>query len=537
VARAGALLAGVALLAAACEQPQTLGDPNSLQLQAPQTEQAAPPVSDPGIPAATDAEVPGVPDAGLPSPAAPVAPAGPSTDDAPAVENTPQAATETVEVVSTDTEGELTYEGHEHSGAGTVEETEKVSVAEAAAVDPDAPDDGGHDHKVGVEAGMNSISQAIANAQIDERYRPQVEAAFQQISTAVIQAVNQTGALNDNYVSFDEILQINQYLQTNYPEWDGWRLAIQELTRDKRTTAHDGMSVGNVATIVANLGSDYSGQTYNGTFRPKNGADRTKITETGYTLNKLFGPDGPHSFVAHALALLGTDILAPGQQPTGGFERIDDNTIRAMSPITGLRPVIEQAIDQVLRKNKNLSGEKLESAVANQLTQLNDWNQLTSRTQDAVMMLSGIDFDSMSKQEQELTINHLQHSPLPFGDMTEVLSPNVTIDYGYTHTLDKNRTRVQDLGNGQFRIFMISNNNNGSHTGHSLGAFVVQTEPGTTAKEAKQIGNNMVQNKNNNNRLYLAESAKAILYGQTPHLDFSGMTEAEKASLYQGNTL
>ena len=55
-----------------------------------------------------------------------------------------------------------------------------------------------------------------------------------------------------------------------------------------------------------------------------------------------------------------------------------------------------------------------------------------------------------------------------------MLTPNTTIDLGYTHTLDKDWTRVGHLGDGVWKVWLISNNNNGSHTGHNLGEFKVQ---------------------------------------------------------------
>ena len=133
------------------------------------------------------------------------------------------------------------------------------------------------------------------------------------------------------------------------------------------------------------------------------------------------------------------------------------------------------------------------------------------QTRDRLEDLTGENFGSWSKAEREESINHLLHSPLPFGNIQQVLSPNQRIDLGYTHTLDKDRTQVKDLGNGIFQIKMISNNNNGSHTGHNLGAFRVQLAPGMTLDEAKDFGNRMIVNTNNNSKLYLAEVARAQL--------------------------
>ncbi len=99
--------------------------------------------------------------------------------------------------------------------------------------------------------------------------------------------------------------------------------------------------------------------------------------------------------------------------------------------------------------------------------------------------MTGIDFRAMTKAEREATINHLLHSPIPFGNIDEVLTPDTRIDLGYTHTLDKNWTRVGDLGDGVWKVWIISNNNNGSHTGHNLGEFKVQLSPGLTSRRSE----------------------------------------------------
>ena len=40
--------------------------------------------------------------------------------------------------------------------------------------------------------------------------------------------------------------------------------------------------------------------------------------------------------------------------------------------ITGLRPIVEEAIDREIRRNPRLEGEALERKIANRLTNLND---------------------------------------------------------------------------------------------------------------------------------------------------------------------
>lgn len=243
-----------------------------------------------------------------------------------------------------------------------------------------------------------------------------------------------------------------------------------------------------------------------------------------------------HDFTNHVVATLGEQMLVPGQQQYGGYER-NGNVITARSPITGLRPVAEQAIAQMKKAHPDLTGVELEAEIAQQLTNLNDWEDLRPRTQEKMMILSGIDIASLDGDVREKAINHLQHSPLPFGDITEVLTPDVTIDLGYTHTLDKEWTIAEDQGNGVFKITLVSNNDNGAHSGHILGSFRVQTPEGTSARKAKRIGNEMVHNENNNDKLLLDEAVKKILYGETPLLDYSQMTPEQKLAAYAGKGL
>lgn len=227
-----------------------------------------------------------------------------------------------------------------------------------------------------------------------------------------------------------------------------------------------------------------------------------------------------HTYTDHVEYMLGEKLLSPTQGDNGGYAFIGAKQIVARSPITGLRPVIEQAIEQTKKANPRLTGDALESKIAQTLTGYNDWADLTAETQNQIMILTGINFDSMTDAQRETTINHLIHSPLPFGHITQVLTPDVKIDLSYTHTLDKTKTLVESMGGGNWKITMISNNNNGSHTGHSLGSFVVNLGLTANAELAKTIGNSMVSNTNDNTKLYLSDGARDILYGNVAGQDF-----------------
>ena len=136
----------------------------------------------------------------------------------------------------------------------------------------------------------------------------------------------------------------------------------------------------------------------------------------------------------------------------GDFEKVNDKLYRGTSLVTALRPIIEEAIDREIKRNPRLEGEAVERKIANRLTNLNNFSQLQESTQEKLIEMTGIDFHAMSKQERERTINHLQHSPVPFGSIESVLTPDTVIDLGFTHTLDKKYTRVGYLGDGVWKV-------------------------------------------------------------------------------------
>jgi len=425
---------------------------------------------------------------------------------------------------------------------------ESSQAGQSAPVEQDAPagdnhDDGvdNHEHDMtassdalahpeimaqATKSGLDQLVEVIrTDAKLVRKVEPEVvegsAIAMAQLNDIIVQELNAMGAMKNGYVSSGELLELNQRIRSNPQTAAQWKVLSEQVGAvigQGSVKLVGRNAVNRVTASITQLGNEYNGNQAAGNFKNANGSKGADIFEVNRYVNGLLELVHTHGFRDHASMMLGDKVLAPNQEQYSGYTR-DGNEITAKSTITGLRPIIEQAIDQVKAKNPKLTGAKLESAVAKQLTNLNDWKQLKPATQEAVKQLTGVDFDAMSGKEREVTINHLQHSPLPFGDLNEPLSPDARINYGITHTLDKSRTRVEDLGNGQFRIRMISNNNNGSHTGHSMGSFVVQFEPGVTPKMAKNLGNKMVVRKNNNNRLLLDSAAKDILDGKTPRLD------------------
>ena len=79
--------------------------------------------------------------------------------------------------------------------------------------------------------------------------------------------------------------------------------------------------------------------------------------------------------------------------------------------------------------------------------------------------------------------------------------PEGYVDLGYTHTLDKEKTKVERQADGSWKASYISNNNNNAHTGHSLGS--VQFNFQGSEDEAKEYANKMLKNENNNDKLTL----------------------------------
>ena len=97
-------------------------------------------------------------------------------------------------------------------------------------------------------------------------------------------------------------------------------------------------------------------------------------------------------------------VALPGLDPTSS---------RVESTITAVRPVIEQGISDILKKNPNASGQDLERKIAQRLTELNDWKNLTKETKEKMKILSGVDIDKLNGRVREDVVNHLLHSPLP----------------------------------------------------------------------------------------------------------------------------
>ncbi|MFC1759677.1 hypothetical protein ACFL2H_13070, partial [Planctomycetota bacterium] len=208
-----------------------------------------------------------------------------------------------------------------------------------------------------------------------------------------------------------------------------------------------------------------------------------------------------------------------------GYEWVSNDRIQVYTKITGLRPFIESAVytvEEMIASGNQSAGTK-EKSVAHMLRGLNDWNnkKVESFAKDLFTEMTGINPDGMSKRWTEQNLNHVMHSPIPFGEPKEVLTPDITIDLDYPHTLDLDWTQVQDMGGDKYRIVLVSNNKNNSHTGHMLGSFVVQMPSGTSMQEAKQIGNSMVEYKtrgDNRRDLYLDDAALAIMNRETPWL-------------------
>ena len=161
----------------------------------------------------------------------------------------------------------------------------------------------------------------------------------------------------------------------------------------------------------------------------------------------------------------------------------------AYSPVTAMLPVAIQDNKEVLKKKPNLEGEALYRRLAQEYTGSNDYKKLNKDAQRAINILTCTDWRLVEKRVRENTINHLLHSPISFGTIGSVedpISTDVTIDLGYTHTRDKNWTEVEYMGDNVYKITVVSNNNNGSHTGHEMGTAYVEMPAGTSLKEAQE---------------------------------------------------
>ena len=248
-----------------------------------------------------------------------------------------------------------------------------------------------------------------------------------------------------------------------------------------------------------------------------------------------------HGHVEHSVILLGQQVLIPGQAATGGFVQTAENKYVAYSPVTAMLPVAIQDNKEVLAKNPNLQGEKLYRKLAQEYTGSNDYKNLNKDAQRAINILTCTDWSLVKKSVRENTINHLLHSPISYGTIGSVENPistDVTIDLGYTHTRDKNWTEVEYMGNNVYKITVVSNNNNGSHTGHAMGTAYVEMPAGTSLKEAQKIGNRMIPSTNKNNKLTIDPAAKDLFEslprGASPLILFEHLSEEEQNAYFEG---
>ena len=223
--------------------------------------------------------------------------------------------------------------------------------------------------------------------------------------------------------------------------------------------------------------------------------------------------EGPHSYVPHVLEILGPDVLAPGQQMDSGYEWVGPKHLRVYTKITGLIPTIKQAVREAQEQLPGVGGVVLEKRAAHLLRGYNDWGnkKLQDQTKQELKALTGVDWDSAPRRDVEGKLNHLLHSPIPWGEPNEILTPDVRVEIGDSHTLDEDFTEAVDLGNGVFRVYIVSNNKNNSHTGHKLGSFKLQLGQGATVQDAINTGNSMLEYKENRRGLYLDDAAKQYL--------------------------
>jgi hypothetical protein len=279
-------------------------------------------------------------------------------------------------------------------------------------------------------------------------------------------------------------------------------------------------------------GSDARSASKDGAGEPAVGSIKSKADEKGYDV---------HGHVEHSVALLGQQVLIPGQAATGGFIQTGDNSYLAYSPVTAMLPVAIQDNKEVLAKKPNLQGEKLYRRLAQEYTGSNDYKNLDRDARRAINILTCTDWSLVDKRVRENTINHLLHSPISFGTIGSVdnpISTDVTIDLGYTHTRDTNWTEVEYMGNNVYKVTVVSNNNNGSHTGHEMGTAYVEMPAGTTLREAQKIGNRMIPSTNKNNKLTIDPAARdlfeALPRGASPMILFEHLSEADQDAYFKG---
>ena len=199
-----------------------------------------------------------------------------------------------------------------------------------------------------------------------------------------------------------------------------------------------------------------------------------------------------HSGTDH-LMMSGLGMAGDGQQDFNLYNTNGDYDLS--SYITGNQYVVQDVTQRVIEDNEGLAQraangnmnalEKLENKVAQELTNVNDIDDIEDRSLRRAYVEQGRSM-GLSRDEME----HLLHTPISEIGSGSLIDSNSSIS-GSLHTVDLDRTRATSMGNGLYEVQLVSNNGkNNAHDNMDISTFYTQAR---SADQAVDLVNNAAE--------------------------------------------
>lgn len=163
--------------------------------------------------------------------------------------------------------------------------------------------------------------------------------------------------------------------------------------------------------------------------------------------------------------------------------------------ISGNKYVVQDVASRVMEDHEGLAAraadgnvkamDKLEGKIAKELTNVNDVEDIEN---DQLRNAFVQEAKALGLSDKEM--DHLLHTPLAETGVGGMIDRNSEIS-GSLHTVDLDRTRATDMGNGMYEVNLVSNNGkNNAHDNMDISTFYTQAG---SANEAKNIVNNAAE--------------------------------------------
>lgn len=156
-----------------------------------------------------------------------------------------------------------------------------------------------------------------------------------------------------------------------------------------------------------------------------------------------------------------------------------DGNYDLSSHISGNKYVVQDVVERVMEDRDGLASRaangntnamnKLENAVAKELTNVNDVEDIENdQLRDAFLA------EARSYGMNDKEIDHLLHTPISETGAGGMIDGNSEIT-GALHTVDLDRTRAVDMGDGTYEVHLVSNNGkNNAHDNMDISTFYTQ---------------------------------------------------------------